>query len=84
MHVYGDWLPRQLFGKLTAFFAILRMLYLAIITILFYYHKTDVLILDGVSAPIPLLRFFKIKVIFYCHFPDMVSLMIVFDVCGAF
>jgi hypothetical protein len=31
-----------------------------------------VVFLDGISAPIPLLRIFGLKVIFYCHFPDMV------------
>lgn len=73
VHVHGDWLPRQLFGKFTAFFAILRMIYLAIIVGLFYGSSTDVVILDGVSAPVPLLRFFGLKVLFYCHFPDLVS-----------
>lgn len=72
MHVYGDWLPRQLFGRFTAFFAILRMIYLAFIVALFYSRTTDLVILDGVSAPIPILSLFGFKVLFYCHFPDMV------------
>lgn len=73
VRVHGDWLPRQIFGKMTAFCAILRMIYLALIVIMFYLPTTDVVILDGVSAPIPLLRLFNVKVLFYCHFPDMVS-----------
>ena len=83
VHVYGDWLPRQLFGKFTAFFAIMRMIYLALITVLFYSETTDIVILDGVSAPVPLLRLFGMKVIFYCHFPDMVSFVkyaVIFEV----
>jgi alpha-1,3/alpha-1,6-mannosyltransferase len=71
--VYGDWLPRQLFGKLTAFFAILRMIYLAFVVVLIYARSTDVIILDGVSAPVPILKLFGLKVLFYCHFPDLVS-----------
>lgn len=73
VRVYGDWLPRQLFGKLTAFFAIVRMMYLALVVLLFYSWTTDIIIIDGVSAPIPLFRLFNLKVLFYCHFPDLVS-----------
>jgi alpha-1,3/alpha-1,6-mannosyltransferase len=71
--VYGDWLPRQLFGRFTAFSAILRMLYLALIAALFYRSTTDLIVLDGVSAPIPVLKIFGMKVLFYCHFPDLVG-----------
>ena len=74
MRVYGDWIPRQMFGKFTAFFAILRMLYLALIASFFYRDHADLIILDGVSAPVPLLKLFGLKVLFYCHFPDMVRL----------
>eukprot|EP00601_Ochromonadales_sp_CCMP2298_P025409 CAMPEP_0173272908 /NCGR_PEP_ID=MMETSP1143-20121109/1617_1 /TAXON_ID=483371 /ORGANISM="non described non described, Strain CCMP2298" /LENGTH=188 /DNA_ID=CAMNT_0014209603 /DNA_START=152 /DNA_END=722 /DNA_ORIENTATION=- len=69
IHVHGDFIPRQIFGKATAFCAILRMLYLAVVMLLFC--DADVVLLDGVSAPIPLLRLFGAKIIFYCHFPDM-------------
>ncbi len=71
--VYGDWLPRQILGKFTAFCAVLRMIYLTIVVLLFYRSHTDVIVLDGVSAPVPLLRWFGLKVLFYCHFPDLVS-----------
>lgn len=71
--MYGDWLPRHLFGKFTAFFAILRMIYLAIIVVLFYNQTSELVFMDGVSAPIPLLRLFGLKVLFYCHFPDKVG-----------
>lgn len=82
--VYGDFLPRTVFGRFTAACSMLRMVYLAVIFLCFHYfsyHKSsgyhhnsyDILILDGVSTPIPLLRFFakKLKILFYCHFPDL-------------
>lgn len=70
--VYGDFLPRNLFGKFTAFFAILRMFLLAIMVVLFM-SDYDFVFIDGVPAPIPLLRSCGMKVLYYCHFPDLVS-----------
>jgi alpha-1,3/alpha-1,6-mannosyltransferase len=73
IHVYGDWLPRHIFGRGTAFFSILRMLYLSILVSiyqLFSRHKEHVVFIDGVSAPIPFLKFAGLAVFFYCHFPD--------------
>jgi hypothetical protein len=55
IEVYGDWLPRQIFGQLTAFCAILRMISLAIAAAITNFCP-DVIVLDGVSAPIPLLK----------------------------
>ncbi len=77
IRVYGDWLPRNVFGKFTAFFAIIRMLYLALIIGLFFRSTTDIVFIDGVSAPIPLFRAFGFKVLFYCHFPDKVTFLVV-------
>ncbi len=69
--VYGDWLPRSIFGKMMALCAIVRMIYLTFIVILMYcIGMIDIIILDGISAPIPLLKLFSIPVLFYCHFPD--------------
>lgn len=68
--IYGDWIPRNLFGKGTAFFAIIRMIYISIVSSLSMKIKCDVVFLDGISAPIPLLQFLNIPVLFYCHFPD--------------
>eukprot|EP01040_Poterioochromonas_malhamensis_P000027 gene27-29_t len=67
--VYGDWLPRQIFNRFTALFAILRMIYLAFVVVLLQ-RNVDLVILDGISAPIPILKFFGFRVLFYCHFPD--------------
>eukprot|EP01036_Dinobryon_divergens_P029519 gene29519-38627_t len=75
--VFGDWLPRHLFwGRFTALFAIIRMIYLSIALYFFVLPRVNkdvatVVFLDGVSAPIPLLRMLGFKVIFYCHFPDL-------------
>ena len=78
--VHGDWLPRSIFGKAAALCAIVRMLYIALMVILGHYlavmglisstQRSDVIVLDGVSAPIPLFYLAGIPVVFYCHFPD--------------
>lgn len=67
--VYGDWLPRTLFGYCHAVCAYARMFYLALMMVLFV--KFDVVICDQVSACIPIFQWFsRAKIIFYCHFPD--------------
>ena len=78
--VYGDWLPRSIFGKAAALCAIVRMLYISLMVILSHYlavmgliastRRSDVIVLDGVSAPIPLFYLARIPVVFYCHYPD--------------
>jgi len=75
VHVHGDFLPRALFNRLSILFATWRMLWCTFMVSLFY-SAFDVIVVDQVSAVIPLARFFafilrrKTKVIFYCHFPD--------------
>lgn len=67
--VYGDWLPRTLFGYFHAVCAYIRMLYLALCMVMV--DRFDVVVCDQVSACIPILRAFsKAKILFYCHFPD--------------
>mmetsp|Transcript_22056 Transcript_22056/g.28158 ORF Transcript_22056/g.28158 Transcript_22056/m.28158 type:complete len:402 (-) Transcript_22056:53-1258(-) len=66
--VYGDWLPTTIFGRCKALFAAIRMLYVAVWMILT--EKMDIVILDQVSHPIPLFKLFRIKTLFYCHYPD--------------
>jgi hypothetical protein len=92
IYVYGDFLPRTVFRRFTAFCAIIRMLFLTCCFLVFhhffpswsrpskqspsYHHQPyDLIILDGVSTPIPWLRLCSFKVLFYCHFPDLVSLL---------
>lgn len=69
--VYGDWLPRHLFGGLHILCAILRALWLAIV-VAFTEPEYDVFICDQVSAYVPVLRFLRPRtpILFYCHFPD--------------
>ena len=69
IRVWGDELPRKLFGKGHILFAILRSWYLALLLLLHGY-KYDVLFVDQISASIPLLRLTGAKILFYCHFPD--------------
>jgi alpha-1,3/alpha-1,6-mannosyltransferase len=73
IRVYGDWLPRHFLGRGTALFSVLRMIYLALVVVLIHLWqrpKKHVVFIDGVSAPIPILKLVGIKVLFYCHFPD--------------
>lgn len=68
----GDWLPRKLLWRFYAFFAYLRMLYVALYLVVFSRYSPDVIICDQISACIPVLRLLSnAKVVFYCHFPDM-------------
>ncbi|XP_066975510.1 alpha-1,3/1,6-mannosyltransferase ALG2 [Macrobrachium rosenbergii] len=66
----GDWLPRSICGKLAAFWAYVRMVYVALYLVLLSGVSYDVVFVDQVSACIPFLRLKHSKVIFYCHFPD--------------
>ena len=67
----GDWLPRTTFGKLAAFWAYFRMIYISIYLVFFSKIDYDIAFVDQVSACIPFLRFKRdSKILFYCHFPD--------------
>ncbi|KAJ1561347.1 Alpha-1,3-mannosyltransferase-like protein [Cladochytrium tenue] len=68
--VYGDWLPRSFFGKGYIVFAILRSLWLALCIMFLENTQESVLFIDQLSVSIPLLRFTRTKILFYCHFPD--------------
>ncbi|KAK0069644.1 alpha-1 3/1 6-mannosyltransferase ALG2 [Biomphalaria pfeifferi] len=68
--VVGDWLPRTIFGKFHALCAYLRMIVAAIYFVISG-PKSDVIFVDQISACIPVLKLASAKVIFYCHFPDM-------------
>lgn len=71
VHCYGDWLPRQILGRCTALCSIVRMLYLTVVLIALYWLGSfDAVVLDGVSAPLILLRIFNVPTLFYCHYPD--------------
>ena len=66
--VYGAWLPRSIAGRLHIFFAMLRMLWLALCVALWQGSSYDVIIVDQVSACVPLLKLLCpwAKVLFYC------------------
>ncbi|KAL5015982.1 hypothetical protein ScPMuIL_005571 [Solemya velum] len=67
----GDWLPRHIFGHAHALCAYIRMIYAAIFLVFFSSLKFDVVFCDQISACIPVLRWSRAKILFYCHFPDM-------------
>lgn len=69
--VAGDWLPRSVFGRFYALCAYLRMLYAAVYLVFFSNISYDVIFCDQISACVPILKFSKARVLFYCHFPDM-------------
>jgi len=65
----GDWLPRAVFGRCQALFATIRMLYITLYMLLT--QVADVVVVDQVSTPLPLLRATNHPSIFYCHYPDL-------------
>lgn len=69
--VVGDWLPRSLFGRCMALCAYIRMIVAACYLVMFSSIQYDIIFCDQISACIPVLRLSRKKVLFYCHFPDM-------------
>lgn len=71
--VVGDWLPRTIFGYCYALCAYLRMLYLTVYLLLVIVpvERPDILVCDQIPIGIPLIRIFRLNVLFYCHFPDL-------------
>ncbi|KAK7501172.1 hypothetical protein BaRGS_00007657 [Batillaria attramentaria] len=67
----GDWLPRSVLGRLQALCAYVRMIYVAVYLVFFSGLEFDLIFCDQVSACIPVLRRSGRKVLFYCHFPDL-------------
>ena len=72
VQVVGDWLPRSIFGKLSAACAYARMIYAAFYVLFSIDEKVDVIFCDQISLGIPILQMIKHKpkILFYCHFPD--------------
>ncbi|KHJ48705.1 hypothetical protein D918_01007 [Trichuris suis] len=70
--VIGDWLPRSLFGRLRALCAYVRMIWMSLIVSTFYSSSFQLIFIDQISVAMPVVRCFtKAKIVFYCHFPDM-------------
>ncbi|CAN6484694.1 unnamed protein product [Victoria cruziana] len=69
--VYGSFLPRHLFYHFHVVCAYLRCIVVALCVLLFW-PEFDVVLIDQVSAVIPIMRIRRLaKIVFYCHFPDM-------------
>ncbi|XP_076269602.1 alpha-1,3/1,6-mannosyltransferase ALG2-like [Rhynchophorus ferrugineus] len=75
VEVFGDWLPRKIFGRCQALCAYIRMIYLTIVFILFYRnkYKADLYFIDLIPISIPFLKIVKEKVVYYCHHPDLLA-----------
>lgn len=69
--VAGDWLPRSVFRRCYALCAYIRMIYAAIYLVFFSHISFDIVFCDQISACVPILKCSRAKVLFYCHFPDM-------------
>ncbi|KAJ6829769.1 alpha-1,3/1,6-mannosyltransferase ALG2-like [Iris pallida] len=69
--VYGCFLPRHIFYRFHAVCAYLRCIFVAL-CVLVMWPSFDIILADQVSVVIPLMKIKRsTKVIFYCHFPDM-------------
>ncbi|XP_063922581.1 alpha-1,3/1,6-mannosyltransferase ALG2-like [Zophobas morio] len=75
VYVYGDWIPRSVFGRFQAFCAYIRMTYLVFVYALFYRgeQKPHLYFVDLIPVAVPILKLFKEKVIYYCHHPDLLA-----------
>jgi alpha-1,3/alpha-1,6-mannosyltransferase len=81
--VVGGWFPRQILGRMIALCAYIRCILaaLSMVWISWTYRSPtimagwqpcyDVIIVDQVSAAVPFLRLTSSKLLFYCHFPDL-------------
>jgi alpha-1,3/alpha-1,6-mannosyltransferase len=69
VEVRGSVFPAKVMGKGTAFCSLVRML-LASLYVVFFAGHFDYVIVDQVSAVLPIFWFSSSKVIFYCHYPD--------------
>jgi alpha-1,3/alpha-1,6-mannosyltransferase len=68
LEVRGDQVPKKIFGQFNALCEYIRLTLTAIYLILFG-GDYDLIIIDQISAPVPLLRL-RFKVFFYSHWPD--------------
>ncbi|CAI7909741.1 unnamed protein product, partial [Closterium sp. NIES-54] len=75
VHVHGSFLPRHIAGRFHAVCAYLRCLWAALCIVVSVWLRwipaVDGIITDQVSAVHPILRLLPAKILFYCHFPDL-------------
>lgn len=70
LRVKGSYLPHSLFGnKARALCSTIRLLFL-VYRLVRSPHYPDLVVLDVLSTPLPLLRWSSIPSLFYCHYPD--------------
>lgn len=65
----GKFIPARIKGKFAAVFNLIRMLYLSLYLICTW-ASYDLIVVDQITLPIPLLRLFNFRVLYYCHFPE--------------
>ncbi|KAI9502167.1 Alpha-1,3-mannosyltransferase-like protein [Coemansia spiralis] len=73
VRVGGNWLvPPSINGRFTILCTVLRSLMLAR-KLTNDNEQYDIVFVDQLSAPIPLLKYARAHILFYCHFPDYLS-----------
>ncbi|XP_066248306.1 alpha-1,3/1,6-mannosyltransferase ALG2 [Euwallacea similis] len=75
VEVYGDWLPRTIYGRFQALCAYLRMIYLIVFYLVFGKNSQspDLYFVDLIPVAVPFLKFANKRVIYYCHHPDLLA-----------
>jgi len=68
LEIRGDSIPKSIFGYLHALCIWIRLT-IAALFLLFFGGDYDLVIVDQISLPLPLLRL-RFKTFFYCHWPD--------------
>lgn len=73
VRVHGRWIPATIFGKGRVVCSTLRMLYLALCVIIYEGNAADIIVMDVLPTPLPLLKAWlrNAGLLFYCHFPDV-------------
>ncbi|CAG9322637.1 ALG2 [Blepharisma stoltei] len=69
VEVRGNICPPTFFGRFVALCSLIRML-LASLFVVLYAGRYDIIIVDQVSAILPIFWICPSKVVFYCHYPD--------------
>lgn len=69
VEVRGSFFPRSIFGRFVALCTCIRM-FLACMHVALFCGFHDVIVIDQISAVVPVLKLQRWKILFYCHFPD--------------
>jgi len=74
VHVHDSIIPRSIFGRFLNPLAIMRFFWTTAKVMM--RHKNlaggyDIIFVDQISTTIPLLKYSGSKVVYYCHFPDL-------------